>query len=294
MALIKCPECGKEISDKAKKCIYCGFVLKKGTLGKRKIKYMAFASVVILALVVCIIIQKEKKKQQELEAQRQQEIVEIDAWVQKVYKGEIPSQKEYDEMMERLHNIGEDEIIIENADTLKRFETVDLDNIVKISNEIAAFDESSEFTDILEIKKQFESLNENERELIDINKLESLMELSPIENASLAACKNIQSCMISEEDFKISEITVKDDLEEMNFYWVLIKYSGTNRFGGNIDKTSCFGIDSDFKDPFFGLAQITGVSKYLDSTVSYNEYTKSKKQEISVDVDKITYYLEKE
>lgn len=27
MALIKCPECGKEISDKAKKCVYCGKVL---------------------------------------------------------------------------------------------------------------------------------------------------------------------------------------------------------------------------------------------------------------------------
>lgn len=27
MALIKCPECGKEISDKSKQCIYCGYPL---------------------------------------------------------------------------------------------------------------------------------------------------------------------------------------------------------------------------------------------------------------------------
>ena len=27
MALIKCPECGKEISDKSKACIYCGYPL---------------------------------------------------------------------------------------------------------------------------------------------------------------------------------------------------------------------------------------------------------------------------
>ena len=27
MALIKCPECGKEISDKSKHCIYCGYPL---------------------------------------------------------------------------------------------------------------------------------------------------------------------------------------------------------------------------------------------------------------------------
>lgn len=28
MALIKCPECGKEVSDKAKECIHCGYPLK--------------------------------------------------------------------------------------------------------------------------------------------------------------------------------------------------------------------------------------------------------------------------
>lgn len=28
MALIKCPECGKEISDKSDKCIHCGFPLR--------------------------------------------------------------------------------------------------------------------------------------------------------------------------------------------------------------------------------------------------------------------------
>lgn len=26
MALIKCPECGKEISDKAPACIHCGYL----------------------------------------------------------------------------------------------------------------------------------------------------------------------------------------------------------------------------------------------------------------------------
>ena len=29
MALIKCPECGKEISDKANVCIHCGFPLNE-------------------------------------------------------------------------------------------------------------------------------------------------------------------------------------------------------------------------------------------------------------------------
>lgn len=29
MALIKCPECGKEISDKSKQCIYCGYPIEE-------------------------------------------------------------------------------------------------------------------------------------------------------------------------------------------------------------------------------------------------------------------------
>lgn len=36
MALIKCPECGKEISDKAPACIHCGFPLSKLKKEKKK------------------------------------------------------------------------------------------------------------------------------------------------------------------------------------------------------------------------------------------------------------------
>lgn len=31
MAMIKCPECGQEISDKAKKCIHCGKIFVEDT-----------------------------------------------------------------------------------------------------------------------------------------------------------------------------------------------------------------------------------------------------------------------
>lgn len=37
MALIKCPECGKEISDKAESCINCGFPISKH-IEKREIR----------------------------------------------------------------------------------------------------------------------------------------------------------------------------------------------------------------------------------------------------------------
>lgn len=38
MALIKCPECGQEISDKAKKCIHCGNVFIEEEVVKKEVK----------------------------------------------------------------------------------------------------------------------------------------------------------------------------------------------------------------------------------------------------------------
>ncbi len=34
MALIKCPECGKDVSDTAKSCIHCGYVLKEEVIAQ--------------------------------------------------------------------------------------------------------------------------------------------------------------------------------------------------------------------------------------------------------------------
>ena len=36
MALIKCPECGKEISDKSDVCIHCGYPIKTKIINKEK------------------------------------------------------------------------------------------------------------------------------------------------------------------------------------------------------------------------------------------------------------------
>lgn len=34
MALINCPECGKEVSDKSEKCIHCGYPINKAKIEK--------------------------------------------------------------------------------------------------------------------------------------------------------------------------------------------------------------------------------------------------------------------
>ena len=50
MALIKCPECGKEISDKAKKCIHCGSITYE-----KKIVNKNNGFIFILGILICLL-----------------------------------------------------------------------------------------------------------------------------------------------------------------------------------------------------------------------------------------------
>ncbi|MBQ6164739.1 MAG: zinc ribbon domain-containing protein [Clostridia bacterium] len=52
MALINCPECGKEISDRAKQCPSCGFRLKKYRYPKLKIILITSCAFVFVSLIV--------------------------------------------------------------------------------------------------------------------------------------------------------------------------------------------------------------------------------------------------
>ena len=292
MAMIKCPECGKEISDTVKKCPNCGFSLKKEY--KKKGKKVATIFIAILAVIIVVVGILYIRNLQTQKREHQQEIAALNMSIQDLAKGEIPSQEAYDSLVELYNGLSEeDKNMIEDTSVFDKYKDIDLDKISAIANKISSIDDNSKFSSVLELQEEYTKLDSNEKAFVDNSKLESVMQLNDIEKAALSACKNVRSCMISSDSFQIKDITVKDDLEKMNFYWVLIRYSGTNSFGATLDKTSCFGIDADFTDPFFGLAQITGYDQYLDSTTSYLEYSKCGKQEVSVDVDKITYYLNK-
>lgn len=55
MALIKCPECGKEVSNTSKECIHCGYPLKKKVHIPKKVIAVALISVILLILVLALI-----------------------------------------------------------------------------------------------------------------------------------------------------------------------------------------------------------------------------------------------
>lgn len=68
MALIKCSECGKEISDKAVKCVHCGYAINltndKNTntencnsniVGQKKIKKVLIISTLVVPIIISLI-----------------------------------------------------------------------------------------------------------------------------------------------------------------------------------------------------------------------------------------------
>lgn len=62
MALIKCPNCGQDISDKAEKCPHCGWEKKrekKNSESQFKMpsnQYIVFGGIVVAAMLICIIV----------------------------------------------------------------------------------------------------------------------------------------------------------------------------------------------------------------------------------------------
>lgn len=55
MALINCPECGKEISDTTEKCIYCGYALHPEVQVRKKKKAIVTVSAIVAAIVLAAV-----------------------------------------------------------------------------------------------------------------------------------------------------------------------------------------------------------------------------------------------
>ena len=55
MALIVCPECGKEISDNSKKCIHCGYKIKRAKPINKKLIIIAVAIIILTVIAIVFI-----------------------------------------------------------------------------------------------------------------------------------------------------------------------------------------------------------------------------------------------
>ncbi len=214
--------------------------------------------------------------------------------IESAFSDKILTTEEYNSIVKKYSELPDSATdLVVGYEKIKKYDGVDIDALNEFNKKIQDVDEQTSFSNILEYFTEYGSMNSSTKALINITKIQAAMEMNDLEKAAVEACSNLRSAMKSKADFQLQSVTVKDDTEKMNFYWVLIKYSGTNSFGGTIDDTSCFGITPEFEDPFWGLSQITGkTNTYIKSATSYLEYEKSLQPEIALDVDKIMYYIE--
>ena len=105
MALIKCFECGKEVSDTSKKCIHCGAKIKKVKIKKNKKKLILILISIIIIIGIIItsfILFKEDEVQTNLRDENKNQVEIITEYINirenpnissdiigKVYQGEI-------------------------------------------------------------------------------------------------------------------------------------------------------------------------------------------------------------
>jgi hypothetical protein len=70
MAVVKCRECGKEVSDKAKSCPHCGVARPAPESKFGLYLKLGFGAVLVIAIVRCSSDQEDRKSQAASEAQR--------------------------------------------------------------------------------------------------------------------------------------------------------------------------------------------------------------------------------
>ena len=90
MALLKCTECGKEISDNSKKCIQCGSPIKKEKkkIDTKKVLFISISLFVIIGIIIGIIIKLNNDKEKK-ELEEQERIIENKRKVENEYKQNI-------------------------------------------------------------------------------------------------------------------------------------------------------------------------------------------------------------
>ncbi|MEE1285087.1 MAG: zinc ribbon domain-containing protein, partial [Acutalibacteraceae bacterium] len=120
MALIKCPECGKEISDTAKNCINCGYMLKEeNKVVKKKSKKGLFILLAIVVVILGFVLKFEisdaiEKRNDRIESQTPGEKLIVQTYCQDVESNEMNAEKKY---------IGNRYYIIGTIQDIERFGT---------------------------------------------------------------------------------------------------------------------------------------------------------------------------
>lgn len=142
--------------------------------------------------------------------------------------------------------------------------------------------------EVNELTELYNSLTEKEKNNIDKAAYDKSIELRPIEKAAVSVAHEIKDVMRSSDSFKLLEDVKVKKAKNLFSYYVLIKYSGQNGFGGTNDQTSCLGVSKSYSPVSLELSYLTGrTESVLNSTETYVLYIQSKEQEYIIDDERV-------
>ena len=167
MAMINCPECGKEISDTVKNCIHCGYPIKKPKkeLPIKKIGIVTVISLIAIIGIVILVLSNTLNDAEKADVEQVEKAITSIGDVQINSDSRIvAAERLFDELSNKCqrHVENRKELIEarESYDNLRAEETMEL------INKIGSVTLDNQDT-VDKAKKSYDALSDEQRELVD-------------------------------------------------------------------------------------------------------------------------------
>lgn len=132
-----------------------------------------------------------------------------------------------------------------------------------------------------ELKEEYHNLVTNSNQIEEINAL------TPYENYALAAANEIRDSLKASDSFKLKEITLTTcKTGSLSPYYVSVRYSATNSFGGEKDTSSFIDINEDGDSIWWSMSALLGGLED-NELLMYGDCLKHKDQDYTIDPERI-------
>lgn len=184
--LIKCPDCGKQISLNADTCPNCGHPFRK----KKKHSYKIMVGIIVILAIALVAgwnviyrVEQNNKHQEKIN-----NIVEkIDLFMEKA----LPTQKEYDDIMRICDGLTDEEKEeISNLKKVEKYKNINLNKVNNLFDRIKMIDINTSFKELEKIENEYNKFNDAERNLLDISNVINSKKIIEIEKQAVKYLNN--------------------------------------------------------------------------------------------------------
>lgn len=110
------------------------------------------------------------------------------------------------------------------------------------------------------LNELYNSLKEEYKDLVpNSDRIKQINELTQYEAYALAAANEVKENLKASDSFKLKELSiVVCDSDAISPYFVSVRYSGTNSFGGEIDSSAFVDINAEGESIWWSLSALLG------------------------------------